>query len=93
MRIYKIDDQDRSFAVAYGIEIDTLFNETAGLINVLLTSRSKSRNEYFLSVIEDSENTPVWIINVEFADDSSTTEIKNKAKKMLGTIQQTKSTL
>lgn len=95
MKICEIDDQDRTFAAAAGIDldIDTRFEYAEYILNTISQSKSPSRNSNYLPAIEDIESDFVWIINQVFANDASTSELKEKASKYLAKIQQLKARL
>jgi hypothetical protein len=95
MRIYEIDDQDKTFAAAAGVDLDlrTRYDYAVYILETLAKSNSPKRNEGYLSTIEEIESDFTWVINQTFSDDTSTKELKEKATYYLQEIQKMKGML
>ena len=95
MKIYEIDDQDRTFAASAGVDLDlkTRFEYAVYILDTLAKSSSIKRNAGYLLAIEEIEADFIWIINQVFLDDESTKELKEKAAYYLDEIQRMKEML
>ena len=95
MKIYEIDDIDRTWAKSTGInlDIDTEYKEAIEIFRLLNLSKSANRNNYWLRGINEIENNLQTILNANLSNDPSTSELKNKATKYLLEIQRLKGLL
>jgi hypothetical protein len=88
MKIFEIDNIDRSWAELSGInlDIDSIFKETISVLDTLSKLKSPHRNQYWIPIIESTEATLQKIIDAPFADDTSTKDLKIRASRMLEEI-------
>ncbi len=95
MRLFEIDDLDRTWAASKGIllDIDIEYNTAKAMLDTLIKLNSPYRNKQWMPNIDMVIRNLQEIINANFANDASTTELKNKASKMLAEIERLKSTL
>ena len=95
MRLFEIDDMDRTFAAAaqVDLDVDERFEYGVFILTTLLRSNSPLRNSRYLAEVESIEYDFQWILKQSFANDSSTTEIKEKTSKYLQEIQRLKGLL
>lgn len=89
MRIFEIDDVDKTWAASKGIslKVDELYAEATDLINIMVKSNSPSRNKIFISGLDMIENNLTEIINAEFAPDEESKMLKSKAANILAAIR------
>jgi len=95
MRIFEIDNKDKTFAASSGmsLDIDDIYSQTKMLINTLLLSKSSSRTSYFIPLIDKAVDNLEWIVNANFRKDKSTKALKDKARQYLIEIQNLKNQL
>jgi hypothetical protein len=95
MRSVEIDDQDRLWAVTQGIrlDIDSAYDETISLLQSPIQLNSPYRIKQWMPNIDYTIDNLKEIINSNFADDTSTKELKTKANIMLKNISSFKKQL
>ena len=95
MKICEIDNQDRTFAAASGINlnIDEEYTEVVALIQSLIKLKSPHRNAQWEATIESVEDNLRKIVEANFAKDLDTRQLKRKARKMIKEIQTLKNQL
>jgi len=95
MRLCEIDDQDRTWAKTTGIDldIDEQYKRAVDVLDMLKQIKSPQLNRNWLPTIENIETNLSKIINANFANDQSSLDIKNKARKMLIEIRNLKNQL
>lgn len=88
MRLYEIDDTDRMWAKLNGINlnIDDQYDIVIDILNILLNLKSAHRTHQLLPTVDIFCELLEKIIDTSFADDITTTELKDKATQMLSTI-------
>jgi hypothetical protein len=92
MRIFEIDDQDRTYAASAGINLEIIsdYKEATDILDLLIATRSANRIKHFMPRIVEIETNLTQTINANFADDESTKELKEKAAYYLDEIQKMK---
>jgi hypothetical protein len=75
------------------LDVDSIFAETIDILNILLQSKSRARTNYYLPTVQEAESKLEWIVNTNFADDASTKDLKDKARRMLAEIETLKNQL
>lgn len=88
MKICEIDDIDKTWAKTAGInlDIDADYNEAIDLLKILIELKSPNRTNYWIPKINDIEHNFTSIVSANLADDSSTKDLKRKAKKYIQEI-------
>jgi len=95
MRLFEIDDQDRTWAKINGIDldIDEQYQRTVNILDMLIKLKSPHLTQNWLYTIEQVESNLRTIINTNFANDITTQDIKDNAKIALANIQTLKNKL
>ena len=89
MRIYEIDDQDRSYATMSGIDldIDNQYEAARAIVSLLSKNSDPILKKILSDGLKEIENNIQQVIDTEFAKDAGTAELKYKARQMIINIQ------
>jgi len=95
MRIFEITRDDEIAAILSGkkLDIDNECPQMIELLRAMISNNSPLRNNTWLYTIETLEENLQWIIDTQFTNDESTTELKNKAIDYLNQISTLKKQL
>lgn len=95
MRINEIDNEDRAWAAITNVnlDIDEASIKAIDCLKILVKLKNPQLNKIWLPKTEDTEQNLNKISNANFANDTSTQSLKDKAREYLNEIENLKSQL